>query len=485
MINDILDFSKVEAGKLTIEPIPFDLCVAVEDVADQMAPLADEKGIEIVLDYQPEPGRYVVGDPGRVRQVLTNLVSNAVKFTNEGHVLVTVEAQASQESQTIYRIAVEDTGIGTDAKRIDSLFEPFTQADASTTRVFGGTGLGLSICKQLVELMGGEIGATSQPGEGSCFWFILPLPFDASAPEPPADRPSLRGVRVLIVDDLEVNRRVLHLQVGRWGMRDVRVGSGQAALDCLREAAAGGDPFGIALIDQQMPVMDGHGLTQAIKADPLIRDTVIVMVTSIGLRGEAQEMFDAGLAGYAVKPVHATDLMDILATAWNGRDTARGLITRHTVAESRAASEAPPAAAAPLSAASIPARVLVAEDNSVNQKVAILILKKLGCSVDLAADGEEAVSMSAESPYDVIFMDCQMPQMDGYEATAAIRSREEGHTPIVAMTANAMEGDRERCLQAGMDDYVAKPISAGTIRGALERWVVTRDGGPRAAPSSS
>ncbi|TDI43752.1 MAG: response regulator [Acidobacteria bacterium] len=345
------------------------------------------------------------------------------------------------------------------------MFDPFTQADASTTRRFGGTGLGLSISKQLVELMGGSIGATSQEGEGSTFWFTLPLPEDPNPPLAPSAKASLIGARVLIVDDHDVNRRVIHAQVTSWGMRSSGYGSGASALDALRESVESADPFKIAIVDFQMPGMDGLTLARRIKADPALKDTVLVLLTSVGRRGDAKRMEEVGFSGYMVKPVHQSQLKDVLATAWAAHEEGAeaGLVTRHRFAES-----AHPAAAQSEAPATV--RVLVAEDNVVNQKVAVRLLEKLGCRVDVAADGAEAVKMVVAFPYAVIFMDCQMPEMDGYEATAAIRRMQATHTPIIALTANVMAGDREKCVAAGMDDYLSKPVTPKLLKEMLEKW---------------
>ncbi len=470
VINDVLDFSKVEAGKLEIEPIPFDLQVALAEVVDLLAPKAEEKGLELVFRYAQDALRHVIGDPGRIRQIVMNLVANAIKFTHEGHVLIDVEAGERAEGEACVRISVRDTGVGIEDAARDELFKPFTQGDASTTRRYGGTGLGLAICKQLVELMGGEIGARGVRGEGSTFWFTLRLGRGEEADSVQLTDRDLKGVRVLVVDDTEINRVVFDEQLTSWGMRSEVAGSGAEALERLRAAVDADDPFSIAILDSQMPGMDGEAVARAIKDDAALRDTHLVLLTSYGRRGDARRVGEAGFAGYLVKPARPDMLRDVLTTVLvQARATpdARRLVTRHSITDAVASSD--PAAWEPEEPR---VRALLAEDNIVNQKVAVRMLQKLGCCVDVAANGKEAVGLWAKLPYDVVFMDCQMPEMDGYAATGVIREQEgTRHTPIVAMTANAMEGDRELCLASGMDDYISKPVSMSALTKALERWV--------------
>ncbi|MGH7899349.1 MAG: ATP-binding protein, partial [Candidatus Binatia bacterium] len=335
LLNDILDFSKIEAGKLTVEPIPFDLEVAVGDVLELLGAKARNKGIDFVIRYAPDTPRHVIGDPGRIRQVLTNLVGNALKFTDAGHILVDIQSERPGEGEVRFRFEVTDTGIGVSVEQHTQLFEKFTQADLSTTRKYGGTGLGLAISKQLVELMGGEIGVRSELGRGSTFWFTLPLPLDPSPKPLPDAATDLRNLRVLIVDDNEINRRVLEEQVVRWNMRSASVASGGQALRALRDAYVAGDPFQIALLDFTMPEMDGESLARLIKTDRALRDTVLMLMTSSGQRGDAKRMAEAGFAAYLTKPVRPSLLIDALATAWAARTTgsATPLITRHSLAE--------------------------------------------------------------------------------------------------------------------------------------------------------
>jgi two-component system, sensor histidine kinase and response regulator len=469
VINDILDFSKIEAGKLEIETIDFDLRVLVEHTASLLAQGAQKKGLELVGSIGPGVPTALRGDPGRLRQVLVNLLSNAVKFTEEGEVVLRVAVLRETADMATVRFEVRDTGIGMTEEQRERLFSAFSQADASTTRRYGGTGLGLAISKQLVEMMGGEMGVESEPGRGSAFWFHLPLrrqtePSPLARRQPAALR-GLRGVRALIVDDNGTNRRVLCEQLSAWGIKVTDAEDGAEALRKLRSAAAGEEPYDVAILDFQMPGMDGMELASRIKADPLVSSARLLLLTSVGVRGGRDESLRAGIEAYLVKPVKQSDLYDTLATVMVTPDgdtdeSEKRLVTSHTLREARA---------------TLP-RVLVAEDNPVNQLVARKMLEKLGCRVEVAADGVEALAaLSSGGPYSAVFMDVQMPNMDGYEATAEIRRREsEGGRPpipIVAMTANAMEGDREEALGAGMDDYITKPVTSEALEVILKRWL--------------
>ena len=399
-----------------------------------------------------------------------------MKFTEEGEVVLRGIPLEEDESAAVMRIEVRDTGIGMTEEQQARLFESFTQADASTTRRYGGTGLGLAISRQLVEMMGGEIGVCSQPGAGSTFWFTLKL---AKQPEGvPKDKPprwlSLHSLRVLVVDDNETNRKIVHEQIVSWGMRSGMAENGQTALGVLRGTAGGGDPYDLAIVDLQMPGMDGMELASTIKADPSIAGTKLVLLTSMGLRGEAEQARKAGFAAYLTKPVRQSRLYDAIATAMGtsaGKKHTTELPVRkppithrdnlnETGARSRGGLRR--------------AHVLVAEDNQVNQKVAVRMLERLGYRANVAADGLEALESLSRIRYAAVLMDVQMPGMDGYEATATIRQREAGlarRTPIIAMTANAMQGDRKKALEAGMDDYVPKPIKPDELEAALERWI--------------
>jgi PAS domain S-box-containing protein len=471
LINDILDFSKIEAGRLTIEPIPFDLRTTVEQLTDMLVVRAEEKGLSLVVRYAHDAPRRVIGDPGRIRQVLTNLISNAVKFTEKGHVLIDVTCEVKPDAPAAFHFRVEDTGIGIPESKLEYIFEKFTQADASTTRRYGGTGLGLAISKQLVECMGGGVGVESREGKGSAFWFSLPMAVDRESPVECIPEADLSGVRILVVDDREINRRVLEDQVACWGMRYSSCGSNDEALAMLRKAHDAEDPYQIAVIAYHDEQSASEDLGRRIKADAGLKQTILLMIASIGKRGDAKRMQDVGFAAYLVKPVHSSILMDALATAWSAGLTGQtiALITRHSLAEARAGKKTADSPAAPAERV----RVLVAEDNPVNQKLAIRMLEKFNMSVDIAATGREVLAMLEKGAYDLVFMDCQMPEMDGYEATARIRQSEQDsgkHLPIIAMTANAMQGDREKCLSAGMDDYIAKPIRRESITEMLQKW---------------
>jgi len=468
IINDILDVSKIEAGKMTVEPIPFDLRLAVEDTAELMASKAQEKGLDLILRFSPETPSRVVGDPGRIRQILINLSGNAVKFTTKGHVYLSVECEKRTGQQAHLCFSVADTGIGIPASKLDHIFEPFTQADASTTRKYGGTGLGLSISKQLVELMGGKLGVESKVGAGSRFSFTLCLPVDLTRPDTVPSDMDMTGVRVLCVDDNPTNLLVLREQFNSWGLRNDSSSSAEEALNLLRAAQSGGDPYQIAVLDRQMPTMDGEELARTIKADAELKNTVLVLLTSIAVRGDSARMEEAGFSACLTKPARASQLLNALITVWGTRKRAASAqsVSRHSLADDRA-TIFPAAPAQPI----FRARVLIVEDNAVNQMIAARLLEKLGYRVDVAANGREAIEMVGLLPYDAIFMDCQMPEMDGFEATQEIRRREGSsvHRPIIAMTANAMQGDRERCLDAGMDDYLSKPMRKADLTEVLKR----------------
>jgi PAS domain S-box-containing protein len=488
IINDILDFSKIEAGRMHVEPFPFDLRRAVEDVADLFQSRAEEKGIDLILRFAPGMPTRVVGDAGRLRQILTNLVNNAIKFTEQGHVFLNADCEPLTPEQPQFRFTVEDTGIGIPAEKQVEIFERFAQADVSTTRRFGGTGLGLTISKHLVTLMGGEIGVRSREGEGSAFWFTLPLALEQEAAQPSHAEVDLSGIRVLVVDDAATNRRVLREQLASWGMQVEECSSGLEALGGLRKAVAKGTAFSIAVLDHQMPGMDGETLGRLIKEDSGLRDTALVMLTSLGRRGDAARLKQAGFAAYLTKPAKQAQLREALASVWVAQQAGQAapLITQHSLREAAAEGSSQSPAAPP----AFHARVLLVEDNAVNQKVAARMLERLGCRVDKAANGKEAVEMVAALPYDVVFMDCHMPEMDGYEATREIR-RSEGsgrRHSIVAMTANAMKGDREKCLEAGMDDYISKPIQKEDLIAALARYAPDArvvDGAPAPAATAT
>ena len=471
VINDILDFSKIESGKLVIESFPFDLRAVLEEVAEMLAPKAEDKGLDLILSYPVTAPRHCVGDAGRIRQVVTNLVGNAIKFTHAGHVLIAVKCEHQEEQTARMQISVTDTGIGIPLEKLVTIFEKFSQADESTTRRYGGTGLGLAISKQLVELMGGSIDVKSQTGEGSTFWFALPVGLDAEPCTAAAPVTDLRGLRVLIVDDIEVNRRVIHEQISSWGMRNGSFASAEEALDALRTARAAGDPYQFVLADYQMPGIDGVTLAASIKADPEIRNVVFVMLTSIGHWSEVTNISGDNIDACLVKPVRHSQLLNTLAVAWSKRRFSihDRVKPKQWHAEIEAAKPSDDGVlAAP------PVRVLIAEDNPINQKVTSLMLEKIGLRADVAGNGREAVEMFDMLPYDLILMDCQMPEMNGYEATREIRRREVSdlRVKIIAMTAEAIAGCKEQCLEAGMDDFIAKPVKKEQLLETLKKWAV-------------
>ena len=460
ILNDILDFSKIEAGSLNLETTDFELRREVEEVAALLAGRAHEKGLELASFVEPGTPTAVRGDPFRLRQVLTNILGNAIKFTKEGEVTLRADLAEDTPDTAMVLFEVSDTGIGMTEEQRARLFKPFTQADASTTRRYGGTGLGLAISKQLVLMMGGEIDVRSEPGIGSTFWFTIKLQKrSGEAQATPTIRTGLRGLRVLIVDDHETNRRILHKQISSWGMTDGMAEDGYEALAALRAAAEDGEPYHLAVLDMQMPVMDGIQLARAIGQDPAISSTRLVLLTSIGLNIN-EEASRAGVEVVLSKPVRQSQLYDALATMMGPSAHAPAGPSR-----GGATSRAAPGDQAPL--------VLLAEDYPVNRMVAIAMLERSGYRVEAVGNGKEAVEASSHVSYAAILMDVQMPEMDGYEATAEIRGRDGAgrRTPIIAMTANAMQGDREKALEAGMDDYIAKPVRPEDLDAVLRRWI--------------
>jgi len=471
LINDILDFSKIEAGRMELETIDFDLHRLLEDGITLIAGQAQQKGLELVLFIAPEVPCRVRGDPNRIRQVLTNLAGNAVKFTERGEVLVHVSLDASRldasrGEKRMVRFSVHDTGIGILAGRQRALFEAFTQGDGSTSRRFGGTGLGLAISRRLVEMMGGKIGVESRPGHGSTFFFTLELEASAKVASKPCSpcrrsspaRKEFDSIHVLVVDDNETNRKILVHQLGAWGMESETAADGFRALEALERARRQGRPFDLALLDMQMPGMDGLELAVRIRREAGFSDLPLVLLTSLGAPLSTAEIRKTGIQAQISKPVRPSQLFDRLA---------------EVLGEAEEQPEAAPARPVP----SHQGRVLLAEDNSVNQKVALRILEKLGYEVEVASDGDAVLDLLGRNSYDLVLMDCQMPNRDGFETTREIRRREDRDTnapgrklPIVAMTANALQGDRERCLEAGMDDYLSKPFKPEELLRILERW---------------
>jgi signal transduction histidine kinase/DNA-binding response OmpR family regulator len=470
IINDILDFSKIEAGKLAFETLDFDLREVVEGVVDLLAERARAKGLELVSLVHSEVATRLRGDPGRLRQVLLNLVGNAIKFTERGEVFLNVAQQGGSDTHAHLCFEVHDTGIGLAPDVLPRLFRPFTQADGSMTRRYGGTGLGLAISKRLVEMMHGEIGVKSQPGQGSVFWFTVELarqPRDGHTEL--ISHETLRGHRVLVVDDHATNRKILSHQLTSWGMRCDLAADGPEALTRLREASQTGDPYHLAVLDMQMPQMDGLALARAIKAEAAHAALRLVLLSSLGHRVEEHLLRTAAISACLVKPIKHTDLLNVLSRVLSPAGRAAAEPTSDVSAST-------PRLGPPLPSRRL--RVLVAEDNVVNQKVAVQQLRNLGHTADVAANGLEVLEALERIAYDAILMDCQMPELDGYDATRHIREceRERPHVyrhrppiPIIAMTAHAMQGDREKCLRAGMDDYVSKPVNLEALRAALER----------------
>lgn len=462
IVNDILDFSKVEAGRIDLESVDLNLRKAVEEVADMLSPRAHDKGVELLCVIDPGTPVFVKGDMGRLCQVLGNLVSNAVKFTDSGEVSLRVRREEERGQTVKIRFDVSDTGIGIPGDKMNRLFRAFSQVDASTTRKYGGTGLGLAIARHLVDIMGGTIGVESEEGKGSTFWFTVLLEKQTPvAPEHGAEG-RIDGKRILIVDDNRASRGVMAGYADRWGVRYDTASNGLDALRLLREARAAKDPFHVALVDMVMPAMSGEELGQRIKGDPEMKSTVLVLLTSTGAAGNNRNARDANFAACLPKPVKGMQLLDCLLMV-TGRDF-------HEGANGAMQTEAQN----PLLQRRRKGRVLVAEDNATNQKVAARMLEKLGCTVDVVSDGRYAVEASARIPYDILFMDIEMPEMDGFTATRLIRERENGGTsnvPIVAMTAHAIKGYMERCLEAGMNDYLSKPVEIAELARTVEKYL--------------
>jgi len=466
VINDILDFSKIEARKLELDPIEFDLTAAIDDTVRSLAPRAHEKQIELACAIAADVPQRLIGDPGRLRQIIVNLVSNAIKFTERGEVVLRVERgeSAGEPGRETMHFTVVDTGIGISPDKLATIFDSFSQADTSTTRKFGGTGLGLTIASQLTRLMGGRIWVESQLGTGSTFHVTVPFEVLRGAPQaapPLLEEASLRGTRVLVVDDNGTNRRILDGVLGSWGMHATLVDSGAAALDALTRAHAEHKPFALVLLDFQMPDMDGFEVAERIKLSPELAATTIMMLSSVGQRGDGARCRELGLAGYLTKPVRQSLLLEAVCTALaknhgDATDSRPALITRHSLREGHRT-----------------LRVLLAEDNAVNTLLATTLLNKVGHSVTSVVTGKEALDAFARDAFDVVLMDVQMPDMDGLAATAAIRRSElltggKRHVAIIALTAHAMSDDRQRCLDAGADGYLTKPFSPPQLYAALE-----------------
>jgi PAS domain S-box-containing protein len=467
LINDILDFSKIEAGKLELEKLDFDLRSVLDDFASVIAVRAHQARLEFVCSADPNVPTHLTGDPGRLRQVLINLAGNAVKFTPKGEVVVRASVDSETDTDVVLRFSVRDTGIGIPRSKQGNLFDKFTQADASTSRQYGGTGLGLAICKQLTELMEGEIGVSSVEGRGSEFWFTAHLAKQSDRPRQDTPPPNIGGVRILVVDDNATNREVLQTQLAAWGMRSTEAPDAVGALTELQAACHAGDPFVAAIVDRQMPGMDGINLARAIKTDERLAATHLVLMTSLGRREDSDELDRIGFEACMIKPVRQSDLFDSLATVIAGTNVA-----------AEAAGDASSAASGRVLRRLPEGRILLAEDNITNQQVALGVLAKLGMRADAVANGAEAVRSLGSIPYDLVLMDVQMPVVDGFEATRQIRDPESPvlrhDIPILAMTAHALAGDQRRCLEAGMNDYLTKPVSPHALAVALDRWLPRR-----------
>jgi two-component system, sensor histidine kinase and response regulator len=479
LINDILEYGKIEAGKLELECIDFNLRTTVEDVLGQFAERAQTKGLEITGLVHAAVPTGLRGDPGRLRQILTNFVGNAIKFTEKGDVTVQAFLEKDLVDAVVVRFEITDSGIGISPEAQARLFQPFTQADSSTSRKYGGTGLGLAISKQLTEQMGGSVGIVSRPGHGSTFWCTAHFAKQATCSLAIMPSAELTGRRVLILDDNESNRVILHHLVTGWGMVADQAQDADSAIALLEQQAEKGLSFDVAIVDMLMPGKDGLQFAKEMKAHPVGSLVRLVILTSLIQRGHAELARQAGFVAYLTKPIRHDQLSNCLRTVLGlsgivnegkpavATEPTPALITRHTLAEIESAP-----------------RILVAEDNLINQKLTVRILEKLGYQSDVVENGQEALAALAKGSYALVLMDCQMPVVDGFEATKLLRQREATdqesaapdsyetrHIPIVALTANAMRGDRERCLAAGMDDYLTKPIRKDDLKGVLERWI--------------
>jgi len=462
IINDILDFSKIEAGKLEMESIEFKLRASIEPTLKTLAPRAHQKGLELNCVIEQDVPENLTGDPGRLRQVLINLLGNSLKFTQRGEVNLRVQRESVEMESIRLHFRLEDTGIGIPAEKQAHIFDAFTQVDGSTARRFGGTGLGLTICRQLVEMMGGRIWVESAPGKGTTFHFTASFGISQAAGSPlPMEETQLQGMRALVVDDNLTNRRVLERMVAAWGMKPTLAEDGPQALECLARAVEAHQPFALVLTDSDMPEMDGFQLVEEIRKNPQLPTAAIVMLTSGGQRGDAARCRELGLAGYLTKPVGQAELLELVLRVVGsmGFTDKPPLVTRHTLREEGS-----------------PLHILLAEDNLVNQKLVSRLLEKHGHNVVIAANGRQALERLQNEAFDLVLMDVQMPEVDGFEVTAAIRKKEVetgAHLPVIALTAHAMQGDKERCLAAGMDGYVSKPINVKelleVIRTVLER----------------
>lgn len=467
LLNDILDFSKIEAHKLELENIDFNLHVTIEDTAEMLALKASEKNLELVCFIDQEIPPYVIGDPGRLRQILINLGGNAVKFTEKGEIVIHVSKVFEDADNIELKFTVKDSGIGIPKEKIPTLFTPFTQVDTSSTRKYGGTGLGLAISRLLTELMNGIIGVESRENIGSTFWFIVVLKKQKNIPEIIQPDLTLTGIKVLIVDDMSINRHIFAMLLNKWECEYAEAENAEDAFNLLVKAKEENKPYHIALLDMHMPGMNGADLGAKIKSDERIKDTILFMVTSLGRRGEVANLQKIGFSGYLTKPVREVHLKECLAITLNSQekkspDSNQKIVTKHTLRESKKGK----------------IRILLAEDNQINQILAIKLLQKMGFRADAVANGKEAITALRNIPYDLVLMDCQMPEMDGFEATMRIRSGESGESkknlPILAITAYAVQGDRDRCIASGMNDYIAKPIEPKQLQEKINLWLFNK-----------
>ena len=479
LVNDILDFSKIEAGHMEIETIPFDLEILVEEVSEIMALRAQEKSLEILVRYAHDVPHYVIGDPGRVRQIFMNLAGNALKFTEAGHIFINIDVQKITKNHAVFRASVEDTGIGIPQDKQEHIFKKFSQADGSTTRQFGGSGLGLTISKQLVDMMDGQIGVESTPGVGSSFWFTFKLELDHKAADTASNirddsDVDLSKLKVLIVDDNQVAVEIVSEQLKTQNVETTPATTGKEAFTHLTNAHKAGQPFDAAIIDYMMPEMDGVKLAQKIKASDTLNDVLLIMLTSAPNRGDNTRMKEAGFNAYLIKPARRDDIAATLRSLWSARqnDEDPDFVTQYSL---RIASQRHHSESEINDLQFEGVHILLAEDNPTNQIVATQMLENHGCSVTPAGNGQEAVRLIKQRSFDLIFMDCQMPEMNGFEATRIIRELEERNaqvkTPIIAFTAHAMKGDDKKCYAAGMDDYMTKPVSKRTMAGMLRKWL--------------
>jgi len=460
LLNDILDLSKIEAGKLEFETIDFNLRDTLDNVMQSLSLRAHQKGIELACHLLPDVPEALRGDPTRLRQIVVNLVGNAIKFTSDGEVVLRVETELHAEEEANLHFAVTDTGVGVPPEKQRTIFEAFTQVDGSMTRKYGGTGLGLTISSRLVEMMGGRIWVESEPGRGSTFHFTARFPLHQGPPQKlePVDTDMLRDLETLVVDDNSTNRRIIEEMLLGWGMKPILAEGGLESLEVLGRFQDRGTPLRLVLLDSQMPGMDGFGVAQRIARDPKLAGTLIIMLTSSGVRGDAARCREFGISGYLPKPVKRTDLLEAIRFVLGLQkqfEKSPTLVTVHSLRQQRAQ-----------------LNILLAEDNAVNQRLAVRLLEKRGHTVVVAGTGKMALECLHRQSFDLVLMDVQMPEMDGLQATVEIRKSEKisgKHVPIIAMTARAMVGDKARCLEAGMDDYLSKPIQSKDLFATIER----------------